>query len=506
MNKTNKPKALAQPAHTSTIPVWPHWHPSQTPSFIIPNVEIPDAEAELYDPQRDKGYIKDVWPKPDSLGYSCGVVPKKNYAWLEKGLEGFNDADDDEYDSDPNYNLFSAKKPSPKPPGAQIPTNGLEMPSYYPLKCCVLLPEALTSWPESVRRPLLNVATGVTSRGVKKHPSITERFWHAFVANGKDDDNDKHHTLQEEVVLRYALFKVLLPSFLKTYDCDIDYLITIAFDSGDSFYDSESGLSLLKKYLDQKVALPLTYMGVRVKFLLVTVKNDEEMDKDGVYTFKGKPGPVFNAMLRESYNNDNFYISDADSTDDLVPPSLLRREAEYGGGGGADFFYRVNDDTELLAARDDAKFGKPDNKHGDQWGKAFIKALIELPGPVYGVVGPSHDIGNMNILTHDFVHRKHLDIFAGTYYNVEFKDWWMDDYISHLYGGERSRMLKDYPVGHRSTMHGQRYTVGESKSHLLGKKIFKDREKIAEFMGAGERASFIKGKGFGGKVSLEKLK
>tara|TARA_B110000305_G_C19343568_1_gene590451 strand:+ start:766 stop:924 length:159 start_codon:yes stop_codon:yes gene_type:complete len=46
--------------------------------------------------------------------------------------------------------------------------------------------------------------------------------------------------------------------------------------------------------------------GVSIKFMLVEVENE-----------KKKPGPVFNAMLREAYH------------------------------AGADYFYRLNDDTEL---------------------------------------------------------------------------------------------------------------------------------------------------------------
>ena len=46
-------------------------------------------------------------------------------------------------------------------------------------------------------------------------------------------------------------------------------------------------------------------------------------------------------------------------------------------------------------------------------------------------MGPSCSDGNMKILTHDFVHRTHLEIFEH-YYPPVFSDWWMDDWISKV--------------------------------------------------------------------------
>ncbi len=44
--------------------------------------------------------------------------------------------------------------------------------------------------------------------------------------------------------------------------------------------------------------------------------------------------------------------------------------------------------------------------------------------------GPKCQQGNDKILTHDFVHRLHLEIFDMNYYPPELVDWWMDDWIS----------------------------------------------------------------------------
>jgi len=234
-------------------------------------------------------------------------------------------------------------------------------------------------------------------------------------------------------VNKLALFVHLLPSVSRTYDCDVDYLLVIAFDKGDEFYDSDAGQEELKNWLLLNLAEPMGERGVSIKFMLVEVDN-----------VKKKPGPVFNAMLREAYH------------------------------AGADFFYRLNDDTELTAT---------DNKSGtERWTKVFIKQLIKM-GPPFGVIGPSHAKGNTKILTHDFVHRAHMDIFSGVYYDPFFTDWWMDDYISFLYGRDRTIKASSFPVNHHSGHHGgKRYEVHDDKTHYVPTAIAEGRDKIGNWM------------------------
>ncbi len=78
--------------------------------------------------------------------------------------------------------------------------------------------------------------------------------------------------------------------------------------------------------------------------------------------------------------------------------------------------YRINDDTELLT----------------QWTSAFIDALESFKPLLRGVVGPTCNEGNTDILTRDFVHRGHLDVFP-THYPLELTDWWLDDWITFVY-------------------------------------------------------------------------
>ena len=164
--------------------------------------------------------------------------------------------------------------------------------------------------------------------------------------------------------------------------------------------------------------------GIRISLRLVKVNN----------TLK-KPGPVFLEMARAAYD------------------------------AGANYFYRVNDDTELLA----------------NWPSLFVHTIESLGTP-FGVVGPSCDQGNQKILTHDFVHRVHMEIFDMNYYPPELTDWWMDDWISLVYGQTRTFKAKDAPVTHHTGAHGQRYTVDHSHESLLGNLVVQGRKTIRQHM------------------------
>jgi hypothetical protein len=72
-----------------------------------------------------------------------------------------------------------------------------------------------------------------------------------------------------------------------------------------------------------------------------------------------------------------------------------------------------------------------------------------------GVVGPNCKHGNQNILTHDMVHRTHLDIFH-YYYPPEFENWWADNWITNVYKPNRSTKSKTWAVHHKM-IHGTQY-------------------------------------------------
>ncbi len=84
---------------------------------------------------------------------------------------------------------------------------------------------------------------------------------------------------------------------------------------------------------------------------------------------------------------------------------------------GDEYFYQLNDDIKMLS------FG---------WADLFIKKLKSSPiFPNFGMVGP-YDITNNRIFTQAFCHRTHYEIF-GYFYPFVFKNWYSDDWASHVY-------------------------------------------------------------------------
>lgn len=114
------------------------------------------------------------------------------------------------------------------------------------------------------------------------------------------------------------------------------------------------------------------------------------------------------------------------------------------------YFVRVNDDTLFVSKN---------------WTTVGISALNKFNPPNIGVVGPKCNQGNTHILTHDMVHRTHMDIF-GYYYPPEFQYWYMDDWITNVYKPDRSRKLTKWEVRHKM-IHGTRYKV----NHLTRKRL-----------------------------------
>jgi hypothetical protein len=90
--------------------------------------------------------------------------------------------------------------------------------------------------------------------------------------------------------------------------------------------------------------------------------------------------------------------------------------AAYTSISPPDYLVRVNDDTGFLTSR---------------WITLAAGLLQDAYDPPnVGVVGPECAAGNTMILTHDFVHATHMEIFRGYYYPTVFRNWYLDDWIS----------------------------------------------------------------------------
>ncbi|CAE7436467.1 LOC106171609 [Symbiodinium sp. KB8] len=123
-------------------------------------------------------------------------------------------------------------------------------------------------------------------------------------------------------------------------------------------------------------------------------------------------------------------------------PSLAHAAAmAAGAAAGADFLYRINDDTSFVSGG---------------WAGAMVQELLlrRWP-PLVGMTGPKHDNGNTAILTHDFTHATHLEVFPA-YYPHQLRTWFTDDWVSHVYG-LRGGVTHGVVVDH-TTGWGQRYS------------------------------------------------
>jgi len=198
----------------------------------------------------------------------------------------------------------------------------------------------------------------------------------------------------------------------------------LGYDVGDSYYDTDEGMAEVLGWFSDNVERIMSENGIEFKILPVRVNN----------TLK-KPGPVFIEMARRAYEMK------------------------------ADYFFRINDDTELVS----------------RWPSSFVSALGSVHGRV-GVVGPFCRQGNQQILTHDFVHRTHMEIFEMNYYPPELVDWWMDDWISFVYGESRSFKASNVEVLHHTGAHGRRYEVDRENSAKVGRLVKEGRIKIRNWL------------------------
>ena len=112
-----------------------------------------------------------------------------------------------------------------------------------------------------------------------------------------------------------------------------------------------------------------------------------------------------------------------------LPMNELMRDAAR---TGAEYLVRLNDDTQIKSM---------------SWLPLAVHQLSAYNPPNVGVVGPVCREGKTSILTHDMVHRTHLEIFD-TYYPPNFHNWYVDDWISAVYGPERTTKIPDWVVHH----------------------------------------------------------
>jgi hypothetical protein len=134
---------------------------------------------------------------------------------------------------------------------------------------------------------------------------------------------------------------------------------------------------------------------------------------------------------------------------------------------GHDYFVRTQDDVVVLT------FG---------WLPKLVGALQAMGN--LGVAGPSFAEGNTRILAAmDVTHRTHLCIFSGNYYPSTFDNYYVDDWISKVYGANHTRKLRTVRVSHRLGYHGQQYRASGNQDRFVSGEVAAGRATIASRSG-----------------------
>jgi hypothetical protein len=146
-----------------------------------------------------------------------------------------------------------------------------------------------------------------------------------------------------------------------------------------------------------------------------------------------------------------------------IPFNLMMRDAY---NDGAEYMVRINDDSEFQT---------------NNWVSKATTKLASYDPPNVGMVGPNFFEGHTGIMTHDMVHRTHLDIFEHYYPDI-FSAWWIDDWITKVYGPQRSTKIMDWVVKHHIHKYGTRYTVQHHEYEHLKGELEKGAARVEEWL------------------------
>lgn len=232
------------------------------------------------------------------------------------------------------------------------------------------------------------------------------------------------------------LFVHLVPSLVHTADPAYELWLYIVYDAGDAFFDRETSVEAVKGWLETNFVEALRARGVTAQFALLRFENEMR-----------KPGPAFNFGMRALYED------------------------------GAQYLVRVNDDSEFRGG------GGSGSGSGRGWQRAMIETLEGHEPSNFGVGGPTSSNDNQEVFTHDMVHRTHLDVFDGLYYPLTLSDWWMDDWITQVYGFPHSKhasRIPDAQIVHH--VGAKRYQVNSLNSHLLREEVALGKRIVQQYL------------------------
>ena len=218
------------------------------------------------------------------------------------------------------------------------------------------------------------------------------------------------------IASKFQLFSIFLPTFCSTASPGYEYRFYFVYDYTDPVFTNTELLAAFQKtFADEMRRLCSGPRNIKGSLHMVQCSH------------AGKPTWAQNDAMMEAYLDH------------------------------IDFYYRVNDDTKMDTGG---------------WVEAFIAVLKRYSPPLVGVVGPNHSGGNMEILTYDFVHRTHVDIF-GFYYPRLFTDWWGDDWMTIVYRPDHSVKLNEIKLAHTLGL-GQRYITDFNVRNKLAAQLQHD--------------------------------
>ena len=221
---------------------------------------------------------------------------------------------------------------------------------------------------------------------------------------------------ERNMIYRFPFFRSLLPSFCRSISKNYNYAIYLAFDSTDSFFGDKPFINAFHQNFNTIISKSCTHVTGNVTLHFIECSHT------------GNPARAQNDAMMEAYLD------------------------------GCEYFYRINDDIQFLSPG---------------WTEEFVATLHDFNPPNVGVVGPMHSGGKESILTFDFVHRTHVNIF-GFYYPRLFTDWWADDWMTTVYQPEWSIKLASVKVLHTMEI-GTRYQIDVNRGQLWEKRVEQDR-------------------------------
>jgi len=204
---------------------------------------------------------------------------------------------------------------------------------------------------------------------------------------------------KNNIAVTFQLFQVFLPSFCQTASPGYEYKFYFAYDVNDPVFTNATLLAAFQSTFTNEM-----------KRLCDDPRNITSSLHMVRCSHTGKPAWAQNDAMLEAYLDH------------------------------VDFYYRVNDDTKMQTGG---------------WVEAFIAVLNSYSPPLVGVVGPNHSGGERSILTYEFVHRTHVDIF-GFYYPRIYADWFGDTWITAVYRPNRSTKVRNVTLAHTREL-GRRY-------------------------------------------------